>query len=112
MNTVAVAIGLGIGVPLLVLLILALRIVLKVWGPSPLNKYDQPGEVATCDSCIFCRKINQNADCEFEDDDILVFHDKYPKSVVHLLVVPKRHIKNAHTYGGCSASSPMYVLTM
>ena len=83
----------GVSAPLLAL---AIHTVLKVWGPSPNNKYDQPGETATCqDSCLFCRFIQGQIEPVFEDDEVFVFHDHYPKASTHLLVVPKRHIKNS-----------------
>jgi histidine triad (HIT) family protein len=44
--------------------------------------------------CVFCRIVTREspADIEYEDDDVLVFKDIYPKSPVHLLIIPKRHI--------------------
>jgi histidine triad (HIT) family protein len=44
--------------------------------------------------CPFCRIVARQspADVEYEDDDVLAFHDIYPKAPVHLLIVPKRHI--------------------
>lgn len=29
---------------------------------------------------------------EYEDEEILVFHDIHPKAAVHLLIIPKQHI--------------------
>jgi len=44
--------------------------------------------------CAFCRIATGEtpADIEYEDGDILVFKDIYPKAPVHLLIIPKRHI--------------------
>jgi histidine triad (HIT) family protein len=46
------------------------------------------------EDCIFCKIIKGEIPCkkEFEDEDVLVFHDTYPLAPVHLLVVPKKHI--------------------
>jgi len=46
--------------------------------------------------CIFCQivKGQQKADVVFENDQIIVFKDINPKAVVHLLIVPKKHIKS------------------
>lgn len=49
--------------------------------------------------CLFCRIASRQspADIEFEDDEIIVFRDIYPKAPVHLLIVPKRHIASIAT---------------
>jgi histidine triad (HIT) family protein len=46
--------------------------------------------------CIFCKIIQKQipTDFIFEDEHLVVFKDIYPKARVHLLVVPKTHIKN------------------
>lgn len=46
------------------------------------------------DDCIFCKIINRELPTTvlYEDDDMLVFPDLYPKSPVHLLLIPKKHI--------------------
>ena len=44
--------------------------------------------------CLFC-KIEQGeipSDKVYEDEDVIVFKDLYPKADVHLLVVPRKHI--------------------
>lgn len=48
------------------------------------------------DDCIFCQIANhqQKADIIFENDKIVVFKDINPKASVHLLIVPKRHIRS------------------
>jgi histidine triad (HIT) family protein len=56
--------------------------------------------------CIFCRIVSRDAEAEihYEDDDILVFTDLYPKAPVHLLIIPKRHIDSlAHLEPGDTA---------
>jgi len=46
--------------------------------------------------CIFCQIIHgdKNADFVYKDEDFVVFKDIHPKTKVHLLVVPKKHIKS------------------
>jgi len=46
--------------------------------------------------CVFCRIVTREtpAEIEYEDDDVLVFRDIYPKAPVHFLVIPKRHIES------------------
>jgi len=48
--------------------------------------------------CIFCKIINGQlpADFLYEDDDLVVFKDKYPQAPVHLLIVPKKHIRSVN----------------
>ena len=33
-----------------------------------------------------------------QDDDIVVLRDKYPVAMNHILVIPKKHIKNASLF--------------
>jgi histidine triad (HIT) family protein len=46
--------------------------------------------------CLFCKIISGQAPAEFvyENEDIVVFKDIYPKAPVHLLIVPKKHIRS------------------
>ena len=46
--------------------------------------------------CVFCKIINKEipANIVYEDDYVLAFNDVNPVSSVHVLVVPKKHIKN------------------
>ncbi len=46
------------------------------------------------DKCLFCKIINaeQPAEIIFENEQLIVFKDIFPKAPVHLLVVPKKHI--------------------
>lgn len=48
------------------------------------------------ENCIFCKIINEEipATILYQDDMIVVFSDIRPKAEVHLLVVPKLHIKS------------------
>jgi histidine triad (HIT) family protein len=44
--------------------------------------------------CIFCKIINKeiSSDFIFEDEDIIVINDLHPKSRIHMLIIPKKHI--------------------
>ena len=46
--------------------------------------------------CIFCQIANGKTDTEFlyEDEDLVVFKDINPHAPVHLLMVPKKHIRS------------------
>ncbi len=46
--------------------------------------------------CLFCKIINREVPSEFlyEDDDFVVFRDINPAAPVHLLLVPKKHIRS------------------
>lgn len=49
--------------------------------------------------CLFCRIVARetSADIEYEDDRVLAFKDLYPKTPVHVLIVPKRHVDGIQT---------------
>ena len=44
--------------------------------------------------CLFCKieKGEIPSDKVYEDEDVIVFKDLYPKADVHLLIVPRKHI--------------------
>ncbi|WP_455204172.1 histidine triad nucleotide-binding protein [Kaarinaea lacus] len=44
--------------------------------------------------CLFCRIVNGSipSDIIYEDDQVVVFKDIYPKADVHLLIIPRLHI--------------------
>ena len=46
--------------------------------------------------CIFCKIINGDLPADFtcQDDTLVVFKDIYPHAPVHLLIVPRRHIRS------------------
>lgn len=48
------------------------------------------------ETCVFCDIVSglQNAAVEYESDNIIIIKDIMPKAPVHLLVMPKRHIKS------------------
>lgn len=47
-------------------------------------------------ACVFCRIAAKEspAEIEYEDEDVIVFRDLYPKAPIHLLIIPKRHIES------------------
>jgi len=46
--------------------------------------------------CLFCKIVKREVPSEFlyEDDDFVVFKDIKPAAPVHLLIVPKKHIRS------------------
>ncbi|ACN16900.1 Hit [Desulforapulum autotrophicum HRM2] len=48
------------------------------------------------DDCLFCKIANKKIPSEFlyEDDTIVAFRDINPAAPVHLLIVPKQHIRS------------------
>ena len=49
-------------------------------------------------TCIFCDIVNKKipADIIFENDAVVSFQDIRPKAPVHVLVVPKKHIRSVN----------------
>ena len=47
--------------------------------------------------CIFCKIIAGEipSDKVYEDDKVIAFRDIHPQAPIHILVVPKTHIKSA-----------------
>jgi histidine triad (HIT) family protein len=45
--------------------------------------------------CLFCKISHAQMETEFlyENDNLVVFRDIHPHAPVHLLIVPKRHIR-------------------
>ncbi len=50
------------------------------------------------DDCLFCRIVVGEipADTIHEDDLVLAFRDINPQAPTHVLVIPRRHIPDAH----------------
>ncbi len=48
--------------------------------------------------CLFCKIVNGEipSDRVHEDDDVIAFRDIAPKAPTHILVIPRRHIHDAH----------------
>ncbi len=46
--------------------------------------------------CIFCKIIEKEIPSQivYEDDEILAFKDINPQAPVHILVIPKKHVKS------------------
>jgi histidine triad (HIT) family protein len=46
--------------------------------------------------CLFCNIVRGKTDTEFllDTKDVVVFNDIHPHAPVHLLIVPKRHIRS------------------
>jgi len=46
--------------------------------------------------CIFCKIADKEISSEiiYEDDKICAFRDIHPKAPVHVLIIPKEHIKS------------------
>jgi len=44
--------------------------------------------------CLFCKIAagDISSDTVYEDDQVIVFKDLYPKAKVHLLIVPREHV--------------------
>ena len=47
------------------------------------------------EDCLFCKIINReiSANIVFENDNILAFEDIEPQAPIHLLIIPKKHLK-------------------
>ena len=48
------------------------------------------------DDCIFCKIVRKEATSkiEFENENLIVFQNINPLAPVHVLIVPKKHIKS------------------
>lgn len=46
------------------------------------------------EDCVFCKIIKGEIPSkkEYEDEEVIVFHDISPKAPVHILVIPKKHV--------------------
>ncbi len=54
------------------------------------------------DECLFCQIVNKilPSPLLYEDDICVVFRDIHPAAPVHLLIVPKRHIRSVNDLTG------------
>ena len=50
------------------------------------------------ENCIFCKIINGEAKAEFvsQGEDIVAFRDINPSAPVHILIIPKKHIRSVN----------------
>jgi len=57
--------------------------------------------------CIFCQIVrgDQPADFLHKDDSLVVFRDIYPHAPVHLLIVPRKHVRSINKTLGTLAHS-------
>ena len=48
------------------------------------------------ENCVFCKIINREIPSEivFEDEKVIAFKDVNPAAPIHVLVIPKKHIKS------------------
>jgi histidine triad (HIT) family protein len=63
------------------------------------GRYSNPtGGLFMTDACIFCQIAAGRTDTGllYEDDLAVVFRDIHPHAPVHLLVVPKKHIRSVN----------------
>lgn len=49
-------------------------------------------------NCLFCKIVKKElkSDIVYEDDSVVVFKDINPRAPIHLLIVPKEHIKSVN----------------
>jgi len=49
--------------------------------------------------CVFCQIVKGKIPAEivYQDNDFVVFKDIHPSAKIHLLVVPRRHIKSINS---------------
>ncbi|WDN89250.1 histidine triad (HIT) family protein [Desulfosarcina sp. BuS5] len=52
--------------------------------------------------CLFCKIINKEIPSDFiyENDRVVVFRDINPQAPLHLLIVPKKHIRSINDITG------------
>ena len=63
-------------------------------SPAMRKKPPVKGKGKRMSDCLFCKIVAGDipADVVYEDEQVLVFKDIYPKAKVHLLLIPKQHI--------------------
>ena len=51
--------------------------------------------------CLFCRIVADEvpSDRVYEDDEVIAFRDIAPRAPTHVLVIPRRHVADAHALG-------------
>ena len=55
------------------------------------------------EDCTFCKIIKGEIPSTkvYEDDEILAFNDINPAAPIHILVIPKKHIKSLYNLDFC-----------
>jgi len=64
--------------------------------------------------CIFCRIISGEipSDILYQDEQVVAFRDINPKATVHLLLVPRKHIKSVAELSEDEASIMGHLVTV
>ena len=54
------------------------------------------------EECIFCGMSDGTVDTEvlYQDEELFVVRDIYPKAPTHLLIIPRSHVASLETDGG------------
>lgn len=62
--------------------------------------------------CIFCSISNHEipSNTVYEDDKIICFHDLEPQAPVHVLVIPKKHIRSLDQLEECDKDLMGYIM--
>ncbi|MGL4820194.1 MAG: histidine triad nucleotide-binding protein [Bacilli bacterium] len=57
------------------------------------------------EDCVFCKIIRGElpADVVYENEDVIVFYGLHSMAPVHVLVVPKKHIRNVNDFEASDA---------
>ncbi|MEW8956088.1 histidine triad nucleotide-binding protein [Clostridium sp.] len=66
------------------------------------------------DNCLFCKIIKGEIPCSkvYEDDNVLAFKDISPEAPVHILVIPKEHIKSANEINEKNSQIVAHIFTV
>lgn len=64
--------------------------------------------------CIFCKIVNKEIPSTkvYEDDKVLAFKDISPEAPVHIVIVPKEHIRSANELNENNASIVAHIFTI
>ena len=48
------------------------------------------------ENCVFCKIVKKEipADILFENEQVIAFRDIHPQAPVHILIIPKKHVKS------------------
>jgi histidine triad (HIT) family protein len=66
---------------------------------SSLRHPPMGGRPVSSESCVFCRIVREELPAEIvhADEELLAFRDVNPQAPVHLLVIPRRHVRSLAT---------------
>ncbi len=64
--------------------------------------------------CIFCKIVSGDIpnNTVYEDESVLAFHDIDPKAPVHVLVIPKEHLRGADAINAENASVVAHIFSV